>query len=185
MKWFIFVVSHVILLLEFCGISRKSPHIKLSFCGLSSTSHQLPSPQWLKHSSSPLRPLRPLFQPNPQLEDRWTACWGSCNQTWADKAFRRPPRETVRRVKSRLWDRWCDFSDLQKDDSWHKMCKMRYLLLVFAGGDSSGEGVAPRALCLHGVRDWTGQPQLLREGRSAVLRVWLLHTLLPPLRSLQ
>lgn len=30
-----------------------------------------------------------------------------------------------------------------------------------AGGDGPGQGVAPRALCVHGMRDGVGQPQLL------------------------
>lgn len=38
---------------------------------------------------------------------------------------------------------------------------------------------------MHRVRDGVGQPQLLREGRAAVLRVRLLHSLLPALRPLQ
>lgn len=58
-------------------------------------------------------------------------------------------------------------------------------LTACAGGDSSGEGVAPRALCVHRVRGRTGQSQLLREGRTAVLRAGLLHPVLPSLCALQ
>lgn len=38
---------------------------------------------------------------------------------------------------------------------------------------------------MYRVRDGVGQPQLLREGWAAVLRVRLLHSLLPALRPLQ
>lgn len=58
-------------------------------------------------------------------------------------------------------------------------------LAVCAGGDSSGEGVAPRALRVHRVWDGAGQSKLLREGRAAVLRAGLLHAVLPSLRALQ
>lgn len=54
-----------------------------------------------------------------------------------------------------------------------------------AGGHSSGEGMAPGALRVHAVRDGVGEPQLLREGRTAVLRERLLHPFLSALRPVQ
>lgn len=65
-------------------------------------------------------------------------------------------------------------------------CQRLGLLLVFsAGGHSSGEGVAPGALCVHTVRGGAGEPQLLWKGRTAVLRERLLHPLLSALRPVQ
>lgn len=55
--------------------------------------------QWWWHHSSP----PPHHSPHPA--DHWTACWGCFSQTWADKEFKHPPRETVQLVKSQWWDR--------------------------------------------------------------------------------
>lgn len=73
---------------------------------------------------------------------------------------------------------------------WHLSCGGICLLTNFwlfphPGGDGSGEGVAPRALCVHWVWDRVGQSQFLWERWTAVLRVRLLHPLLPPLCTLQ
>lgn len=54
-----------------------------------------------------------------------------------------------------------------------------------AGCHGSWKGVASRALCVQRVWDWIRQPQLLREGWTTVLRVGLLHALLPPLCTMQ
>jgi len=68
-------------------------------------------------------------------------------------------------------------------EGWRSL--MELSLCPLAGGHGSWEGVAPGALCVHRVRDRVRQSQLLWEGRPAVLRVGLLHPLLPSLRAMQ
>lgn len=158
------------------------------------------SVQWWRHRSSPLPQL------SPQAVAPWTACWGCCSRTWADKEFRHPPRETVQLVRSQWSGRWVNGICLCKlVTTWlYSYLELKtlpvpiipvyisktyiYVKPTFfpgVGGNSSGKGVAPGALCVHWVRDRVRQSQLLREGRAAVLRVGLLHPVLPPLCPLQ
>lgn len=68
----------------------------------------------------------------------------------------------------------------------YKPQTVNYLcLFTRAGGHGSWEGVAPGALCVHWVWDRVRQSQLLWKGRAAVLRVGLLHALLPSLCAMQ
>lgn len=50
--------------------------------------------QWWRHQGRP----PPHHSPHPAAH--WTACWGCCSLTWADKEFKHPLRETVQLVKS-------------------------------------------------------------------------------------